>query len=73
MKMALVIIISGGIVMQALLYPDRPISSRVFRQAFDRAWFALFMTPINDLKSDPKCESIFIATPTPGVCYAGKC
>ncbi|RWS26931.1 protein ced-11-like protein [Leptotrombidium deliense] len=55
MRMALIIIFSSGIVLQAILYPDLPISMEVFRQAFHRAWFALFITPIGELEFKPNC------------------
>jgi hypothetical protein len=54
MRIALLIIVSNGIVMQAILYPDSSISYEILREAFHRAFFALFMAPISELerKSD---------------------
>lgn len=73
MQMGLVIIISGGIVMQALLYPDLDITWHVIKTAFDRAWFSLFITPTGDLTADAQCSKSYKADPPPGVCYAGLC
>ncbi|UYV68963.1 TRPM [Cordylochernes scorpioides] len=52
MQMTLLVIISGGIVMHAVLYPDYPFSVELFRRVFHKAWFSLFLTPISDLE-DP--------------------
>lgn len=53
MRMALLVIISGGIVAHALLYPDYPFSAELLRRTFHRAWFSLFLTPIADLEGQP--------------------
>ncbi|KAH8024834.1 hypothetical protein HPB51_001467 [Rhipicephalus microplus] len=50
MRMALLVIISGGIVAHALLYPDYPFNLELLRRTFHRAWFSLFLTPIADLE-----------------------
>ncbi|XP_037570265.1 LOW QUALITY PROTEIN: transient receptor potential channel-like [Dermacentor silvarum] len=55
MRMALLVIISGGIVAHALLYPDYPFNLELLRRTFHRAWFSLFLTPISDLEGDPRC------------------
>ncbi|CAN7992774.1 unnamed protein product [Ixodes hexagonus] len=52
MRMALLVIISGGIVAHALLYPDYPFNGELLRRTFHRAWFSLFLTPISDLEGD---------------------
>lgn len=52
MRMTLLVIISGGIVIQALLYPDYPLTTELFRRTFHRAWFSLFLTPISDLEGE---------------------
>ncbi|XP_074597217.1 transient receptor potential cation channel subfamily M member-like 2 isoform X2 [Brevipalpus obovatus] len=71
MRMALVIMISGGIVMQALLHPDMDVSVKVFSMAFHRAWFSLFLTPTGDLSADTQCKQTYLAQAPEGVCYAG--
>ncbi|XP_064474206.1 transient receptor potential cation channel subfamily M member 2-like isoform X2 [Ornithodoros turicata] len=58
MRMALLVIISGGIVAHALLYPDFPFSVELVRRAFHRAWFALFLTHISDLEEDSRCSKL---------------
>lgn len=52
MRMALLVIISGGIVTHAILYPDFPITVELFRRIFHKAWFSLFLTPIEDLEGE---------------------
>ncbi|KAF8770629.1 Transient receptor potential cation channel like protein [Argiope bruennichi] len=56
MRMTLLVIISGGIVLQAVLYPDYPLTLELFRQAFHRAWFSLFLTPIGELEGKDRCN-----------------
>lgn len=73
MRMALVIMISGGIVMQALLHPDMDVSMKVFSMAFHRAWFSLFLTPTADLSADTQCKQSYLAQASQGICYAGLC
>ncbi|XP_065285092.1 transient receptor potential cation channel subfamily M member 5-like isoform X2 [Dermacentor albipictus] len=55
MRMALLVIICGGIVVHAVLYPDYPITVELFRRIFHKAWFSLWLTPITDLEGDSKC------------------
>ncbi|GIX69306.1 protein ced-11 [Caerostris extrusa] len=57
MRMTLLVIISGGIVLQAVLYPDYPLTIELFRQAFHRAWFSLFLTPIGELEGKDRCNA----------------
>ncbi|KAH9369526.1 hypothetical protein HPB48_019683 [Haemaphysalis longicornis] len=58
MRMALLVILSGGIVLHAILYPDYPITVELFRRVFHKAWFSLFLTPITDLEdSDTSCPN----------------
>lgn len=57
MRMTLLVIISGGIVIQAVLYPDYPLSAELFRRTFHRAWFSLFLTPISELEGSDKCTA----------------
>ncbi|XP_053204968.1 transient receptor potential cation channel subfamily M member-like 2 isoform X2 [Panonychus citri] len=73
MRMAIVIIVSGGVVMQALLYPDLDLSLEVGKQAFHRAWFSLFLTPVGDLSADAQCKTFYNSQrDDTSVCYAGK-
>jgi len=73
MRMSFVVIISGGIVMQALLFPDNDLNSKVIHQAFHRAWFSLFITPTSDFLADPLCKELYLSHPKEDVCYAGIC
>ncbi|XP_023240584.1 protein ced-11-like, partial [Centruroides sculpturatus] len=56
MRMTMLVIISGGIVIQATLYPDFPLDTELFRRAFHRAWFSLFITPIDELQGKDWCR-----------------
>nr|UPO70949.1 sTRP4 [Mesobuthus martensii] len=56
MRMVLLIIISGGIVIHAVLYPDFPLGVELFRRTFHKAWFSLFLTPIDDLQEKKECK-----------------
>ncbi|KAL1439184.1 hypothetical protein MTO96_047400 [Rhipicephalus appendiculatus] len=49
MRMGLLVVICGGIVTHAILYPDYPLTIELFRRIFHKAWFAFFLTPITDL------------------------
>ncbi|KAH9369533.1 hypothetical protein HPB48_019676 [Haemaphysalis longicornis] len=58
MRLALLVIISGGIVMHAILYPDYPLTAEIFRRIFHKAWFSLYLTPNEDLEdSDTSCPN----------------
>lgn len=59
--------------MQALLYPDLDVTMVVLKQAFHRAWFSLFITPVGDLSADSQCKTMYPSNPTADVCYAGRC
>ncbi|GFR24844.1 protein ced-11, partial [Trichonephila clavata] len=56
MRMTILVIISGGIVIHAVMYPDYPFNKELFRRTFHKAWFSLFMTPITDLSGDSRCN-----------------
>ncbi|XP_054160848.1 transient receptor potential cation channel subfamily M member-like 2 [Oppia nitens] len=56
MRIALLIILSNMIVMQAVLYPDTELSVELFHKAFHRAFFALFLTPVTELETNEYCE-----------------
>ncbi|KAM7305890.1 transient receptor potential cation channel subfamily M member 3-like [Ixodes scapularis] len=71
MRMALLVIISGGIVTHAILYPDFPISVELFRRIFHKAWFSLFLTPIDDLEGNSACYSK--SEPERNACYLSRC
>lgn len=51
MRMALLVIVSSGIVIQTVLYPDRQLDGETFRVTFHRAFFSLFLTPADELVS----------------------
>lgn len=52
MRMALILLISSGIVMQTLLYPNTELSLSMFHRAFHRAIVSLFLTPVDELTSE---------------------
>ncbi|XP_055996761.1 transient receptor potential cation channel subfamily M member-like 2 [Ostrea edulis] len=67
-KMFLIIMISGGIAIQATLYPNYPFTEYGLTMAISRALFAMFLTKIDDLDGNPKCNA-FYANQTTSVCY----
>ena len=52
MRMALILLISSGIVIQAILYPDTELSIDTFHKAFHRSAISLFLTPVEELTSE---------------------
>lgn len=49
MRMAAILLISGGIVIQAILYPNTELSVDLFHKAFHRSAISLFLTPVDEL------------------------
>ena len=49
MRMALILLISSGIVIQAILYPNTELGIEMFHKAFHRAAISLFLTPVDEL------------------------
>lgn len=47
--MFMIIMVSGGIAIQATLYPNYPLSEYGLTMALSRALFAMFLTKIDDL------------------------
>ncbi|XP_054710315.1 protein ced-11-like [Uloborus diversus] len=83
MKLALIIILGNGLAMQAVLYPDYPLTLEMVRKLFHKAFIALFMTPTDELTKDPSKCIAFEEKPTDrticrindyvdGTCYSGK-
>ncbi|XP_061181423.1 transient receptor potential cation channel subfamily M member 1-like [Saccostrea echinata] len=68
LRMFLVFMIAGGITIQATLYPNYPASEEGFVMALSRAFFGMFLTKIDDLDSNDRCEN-FYANQTREVCY----
>jgi hypothetical protein len=56
MRMALLVICSSGVVIQSVMYPDSQFSLELFRIAFHRAVFALFLTPVSELEARSECD-----------------
>jgi hypothetical protein len=50
--MFLIIMISGGIAIQATLYPNYPFTEYGLTMAISRALFAMFLTKIDDLNGE---------------------
>jgi len=51
--------------MQALMFPDAPLDRNTMQMAFHRAWFALFVTPADDLNVGKGCKAYEIFQPVP--------
>lgn len=58
MRLAMLIIISSGIVIHAVIYPDYPMGKELLRRAFHRTVFSMFLTFIADLEVNPDCPAI---------------
>lgn len=52
LRLALLFIVSGGIAIHSVIYPDYPMSMELIRRVFHRAWFTLFFSPVNDLEGN---------------------
>jgi hypothetical protein len=48
-RLSILVVVSFGVVIQTLLYPDTPITSELLRKTFHRAFFTLFTTPVDEL------------------------
>ncbi|KAL3208298.1 hypothetical protein MRX96_052573 [Rhipicephalus microplus] len=72
MRMALLVIICGGIVVHVMLYPDYPITVELFRRIFHMAWFSLWLTPIDDLEGETRCAQIPPPDQNKG-CFVSQC
>lgn len=59
LRLALLFIISSGIVIHSVIYPDYPITPELFRRVFHKAWFTLFLTPITDLEEETRCTNLY--------------
>ncbi|CAL1287803.1 unnamed protein product, partial [Larinioides sclopetarius] len=71
MRMTILVIISGGIVIHAAMYPDYPFNKELFRRTFHKAWFSLFLTPISDLSDEVSC-TLYNKTNNNSLCKAGE-
>nr|XP_022342149.1 transient receptor potential cation channel subfamily M member 1-like isoform X1 [Crassostrea virginica] len=68
LRMFLVFMVAGGITIQAVLYPNYyPLEEGII-MAFSRAFFGMFLTKIDDLDSNERCEN-FYDNQTREVCY----
>lgn len=56
-RMFLVFMISGGVTIQAILYPNYPLGIDLVKRVLTRPLFAMFLTQIADL--DGKSKFIF--------------
>ncbi|GFY38635.1 transient receptor potential cation channel subfamily M member 2 [Trichonephila inaurata madagascariensis] len=58
MKLVALILIANAIAMQAILYPDYPLSIELVRKSFHKAFIAFFMTPVGELiGTEPFCKT----------------
>ncbi|XP_054723861.1 protein ced-11-like [Uloborus diversus] len=71
MRMTILVIISGGIVIHAVMYPDYPFNIELFRRTFHKAWFSLFMTPIDDLGRNFNCQKTSLKQGNETFCLSG--
>lgn len=47
--MFLIFMVSGGVTIQAILYPNYPLGKELIRRVITRPLFAMFLTQIDDL------------------------
>uniref|UniRef100_T1J9X5 Uncharacterized protein n=1 Tax=Strigamia maritima TaxID=126957 RepID=T1J9X5_STRMM len=67
LRLTLLFIISGGIVIHSVIYPNYPMDNELLRRVFHRAWFTLFITPFTDeleghLDRCNKSETVFLSS-----------
>uniref|UniRef100_K1QLE0 Protein ced-11 n=1 Tax=Magallana gigas TaxID=29159 RepID=K1QLE0_MAGGI len=55
-RMFLVFMISGGVTIQAILYPNYPLGIDLVKRVLTRPLFAMFLTQIADLDGDTSCS-----------------
>ncbi|XP_054165224.1 transient receptor potential cation channel subfamily M member 1-like [Oppia nitens] len=55
-RLSILVMISFGVVLQSLLYPDLSINYELFRRTFHRAFFTLFSNYVRELEVDMNCE-----------------
>ncbi|KAJ8317915.1 hypothetical protein KUTeg_003006 [Tegillarca granosa] len=68
-RMFLIFMISGGVTIQAVLYPNYPLGIDLVKRVLTRPLFAMFLTQISDLGGDPKCSHMYSNIST-GFCAA---
>ncbi|XP_041360001.1 transient receptor potential cation channel subfamily M member-like 2 isoform X2 [Gigantopelta aegis] len=68
MRMFVIVMVSGGITIHAVLYPSYPLNVDGVKKALARAFFAMFLTKIDDLDGDDTCSYLYENT-TIGSCH----
>ncbi|XP_022323165.2 transient receptor potential cation channel subfamily M member-like 2 isoform X2 [Crassostrea virginica] len=75
-RMFLVFMISGGVTIQAILYPNYPLGIDLIKRVLTRPLFAMFLTQIADLDGDASCSdhynNVSAAFCTAGVNFRGS-
>ncbi|XP_033743506.1 transient receptor potential cation channel subfamily M member 7-like [Pecten maximus] len=56
-RMFLIFLISGGVTIQAVLYPNYPMGIDIIKKVLTRPLFAMFLTKIDDLGGTPACNA----------------
>ena len=54
-RMFLIFMIAGGVTIQAILYPNWPITVELIRRVLTRPIYSMFLTPIQDLDGMVLC------------------
>ncbi|KAK3100700.1 hypothetical protein FSP39_023943 [Pinctada imbricata] len=67
-RMFLIFLFSGGVTIQAILYPNFPLTKELIRRVLTRPLFAMFLTEIGDLSGE-ECTTNY-ANITPEYCAA---
>lgn len=55
-RMFLIFLISGGVTIQAVLYPNYPMGVHLIKRVLTRPLFAMFLTKIDDIDGTPDCN-----------------
>ncbi|XP_060064853.1 transient receptor potential cation channel subfamily M member-like 2 [Ylistrum balloti] len=59
MRMFVIIMVSGGVTIHAVLYPNYPFTMQGIKKALIRAFFAMFFTQIDDLEGNDSCSDLY--------------
>ncbi|KAK7467859.1 hypothetical protein BaRGS_00036896 [Batillaria attramentaria] len=59
MRLFLMVLVSGAITIQAVIYPSHPLNYVALRNAFKRGIFGLFLTEIDDLDGNVDCSYMY--------------
>ncbi|CAG2167814.1 unnamed protein product, partial [Oppiella nova] len=75
-RLSILVMISFGVILQAILYPDLSMDHKVFLDLAYRAFFMIFKISMDEMSVDQSCAQYLRSnannTDEPGVCYASE-